>query len=160
MSLSWYRMTGTQDRADDVPNVARPHGRGFGPGGAYGPNGRPIDRNADLPKGPQRENGEPLDWYAECPSSNEYPCPTQYGWRYTGAWKPSRQAFYEKNTQDGEVLLDVYYTTMTVKTSMKHPKQGPNQLLGKMKRESPADFIAILENPRAHVDGRYRQREK
>jgi hypothetical protein len=110
-------------------------------------------------------------------SWDDYPDATEFGWTFTGSNELSRVEFFERlvdsHVNNGGqsssttsstaaapppvlVKLDWYYTTATVKTSMDHPKQGPNQLFGA--QVTPQVYIQILQNPRSHTDVRYHTR--
>jgi hypothetical protein len=57
----------------------------------------------------------------------------------------------------GEVILDVWYSTMTVGTTLTHPIQGRNTLF--RKRVNNSLMIALFRNPRLHTHGKgYRRR--
>lgn len=53
----------------------------------------------------------------------------------------------------GDVKMDYYPTTGTVKTSMNHPTQGPTQLF--RKDLSDTEFTRVAEQPRAHTGKGY-----
>jgi len=91
-------------------------------------------------------------------SFEDYPDPTDFGWKFTGSCELSAVEFFEKlvhyddadknnnnnnHHQDSLpsltgiasigilVKLDFYYSTGTVKTSMDHPTKGSTQLFGR-----------------------------
>lgn len=81
---------------------------------------------------------------------NLYPDPTQFGWEFTGSWGVAE--FFKK---DG-VLLDWYFTTATVKTSLSHPKQGKTQLFAS--KVDSETYRTVLQNPRARTGQRYHRK--
>lgn len=82
-----------------------------------------------------------------------------FGWRFTGSCGNGRAEFLEKDSDDGTVKLDFYYTTGTAKTVLDHPRQDVTQLFGKGSDLSPDLYRQILQNPRAHTGVRYRTRK-
>lgn len=103
---------------------------------------------------PSRYNGQRPHDLTRRVSLVDYPDPAGFGWTFTGSNEVSRVEFFEK---DG-IKLDWYYTTGTLKTSLKHPTQGKTQLFVAGKQISPEMYRKILENPRTHTGARYRKR--
>jgi hypothetical protein len=83
-------------------------------------------------------------------SWHDYPDATTFGWTFTGSWNGTE--FFEK----ANVMLDWYFTTATLKTSLNHPTQGKTQLFAA--QVDPVMYRAILENPRIHTGNRYHTR--
>lgn len=54
---------------------------------------------------------------------------------------------------DGQTRINVYLTTMTVATCLKHPKKGPTQLF--RKNVTVAMLHEIFEYPRKHTGKGY-----
>lgn len=97
-------------------------------------------------------------------SYEDYPDPTQFGWRFTGSCEGGRAEFFEKvdleDNGSSLIKLDFYYTTGTVKTVLDHPRQGVTQLFGKggLSGLTPSLYRQILQNPRTHTNVRYHQK--
>lgn len=107
----------------------------------------------------ERYNGRRPNYYGRRVSRQDYPDPTQYGWRFTGSCEGGRAEFFEKHFgEQGIVKLDFYYTTGTVKTVLDHPRQGVTQLFAKGDSLSPSMYRQILQNPRHHTGNRYHRR--
>ena len=97
-----------------------------------------------------RYNGiRPMDTTARV-SWDQYPDPTDFGWKFTGSHNAVE--FFEK---DG-MKLDWYFTTATIKTSMDHPTKGKTQLFGS--KVTPEVYAQVLLDPRSHTNVRYRTR--
>ena len=62
----------------------------------------------------------------------------------------------KKHEVFGPVQMNVYYTTMTIGTSFKHPSKGKTQLF--RRNCSWANVEAVLKNPRAHIGTGYYKR--
>jgi hypothetical protein len=74
------------------------------------------------------------------------------GWQHTGSNNQARVEFYQR----GDVKMDYYPTTGTVKTSMDHPVQGHTQMF---RRDlSSSQFSAVASNPRAHTGHGYQHK--
>lgn len=58
----------------------------------------------------------------------------------------------------GDMRINIYYTTMTVATCLKHPFKGKTQLF--RRNVTPAQLIRIFENPRVHTFKGYYERRK
>jgi len=61
-------------------------------------------------------------------------------------------SFANKDIKD-RIRINVYYTTMTVGTCLKHPKKGRTQLF--RRRVSMKQLEKIFENPRQHTGKGY-----
>jgi len=91
-------------------------------------------------------------------SSQLYPDPTVFGWKFTGSAEESRVEFFEKKMDTGDVVkLDFYYTTATIKTVLDHPTRGSNQLF--RAQVTSKQYVDIMKNPRAHTGQGYRRKE-
>ena len=104
-----------------------------------------------------RYNGLRPDYAGQRISLEQYPDPTAYGWQFTGSVQESFVEFFEKQMNLGTVKMDFYYTTGTIKTVLHHPTGGKNQLF--RAHVTPEQYVAILQNPRAHTGQGYRRRE-
>jgi len=106
----------------------------------------------------QRYNGlrPSWEWLEKRVPLEEYPDATEYGWTFTGSWEATE--FFEKDLPEGNVKLDWYFTTATVKTSLDHPTKGKTQMFGK--KCNPNQYDKILRNPRVHTGKRYQRRPK
>jgi hypothetical protein len=71
------------------------------------------------------------------------------GWQQTGANNGAKVEFYER----GDVKMDYYPTTGTVKTSMAHPKQGNTQMF--RRGLDHEEFSNVAYNPRSHTGKGY-----
>lgn len=60
---------------------------------------------------------------------------------------------YILNLKRGDVKMNVYLSTLTIQTSMKHPKKGRTQL--NRKNLTPNEVKAVFKNPRAHTKKGY-----
>lgn len=78
----------------------------------------------------------------------EYPDPAseEFMWVFTGSDDAARVEFFETETQDGDVKLDWYFATATVKTSFTHPTQGKTNLFAGT--VNPKTYRQIMKNPR------------
>jgi len=85
-----------------------------------------------------------------------YPCPTKFGWTFTGSVELSHVEFYEKQFGFTTVRMDFYYTTATVKTTLIHPTTGLNQLF--RNTVNGDEWLCILKDPRCHTGRGYRRR--
>lgn len=56
-----------------------------------------------------------------------------------------------------ETRVNVYYSTMTVATALKHPKKGKTQLY--RRNVNGAELRKILDNPRVHLNKGYREKK-
>ena len=57
----------------------------------------------------------------------------------------------------GQVQINVYYTTMTVATALRHPRKGKTQLF---RRHVGRKWLRkIFDNPRIHTGIGYRERK-
>lgn len=57
----------------------------------------------------------------------------------------------------GETRINVYYTTMTVTTCLRHPKHGKTQLF---RRHVDAELLALIfQNPRVHTGRGYKEKD-
>lgn len=65
--------------------------------------------------------------------------------------------FVAENQPEDPILIDVYYTTRTVKTLLKHPKQGFSQLFRSDAYSSLSELREIMVNPRIHTGKGYRK---
>lgn len=109
----------------------------------------------NIPTTPRYNRIRP-DYEGQRVNERLYPDPTTYGWTFTGSQQASRVEFFERPMNVGLVKLDFYYTTGTVKTTLYHPTTGPNQLFrGGL---TPEQYVAVLNNPRAHTNQGYRRR--
>eukprot|EP00977_Amphora_coffeiformis_P012684 scaffold3199_cov165-Amphora_coffeaeformis.AAC.7 len=104
-----------------------------------------------------RYNGQrPTDLSKRIPG---YPDATEYGWAFTGS-ADNVVEFFQKTMENGTLVkLDFYFTTGTVKTSLRHPTQGKTQMFAKS-GVTPDMYVKILENPRAHTGVRYKRKAK
>jgi len=104
-----------------------------------------------------RYNGQrPTDLSKRVPG---FPDATEYGWTFTGS-ADNVVEFFQKTMMDGTLVkLDFYFTTGTVKTSLKHPTQGKTQMFAK-ERVTPDLYVQILKNPRVHTGSRYKNKPK
>lgn len=71
--------------------------------------------------------------------------PQDYGWKYQGSNETSKVDFYQR----GDVKMDYYHSTGTVKTSMQHPAQGNTQMF--RRNLNDGEFAKVCENPRTHT---------
>jgi len=104
-----------------------------------------------------RYNGQrPADLSKRVPG---FPDATEYGWIFTGS-ADNVVEFFQKTMMDGTLVkLDFYFTTGTVKTSLKHPNQGKTQMFAK-EGVTPDLYVQILKNPRVHTGSRYKNKTK
>ncbi len=86
-----------------------------------------------------------------------YPEPSNYGWKFTGSCEMTKTEFYERNGEEGVVMLDFCFTTGTVQTVLNHRLDGQIVLFAKGKSLLPDVFIKILQNPQLS-DSRYKRR--
>ena len=85
-------------------------------------------------------------------------------WAFLEEWKVDRFdpehaliRFIKQSKTQGEMILDVWYSTMTVGTTLTHPIQGRNTLF--RRRVNNSLMIALFRNPRLHTHGKgYRRR--
>lgn len=63
-----------------------------------------------------------------------------------------------KGEKENRTRVNVYYTTMTVGTALKHPTKGKTQLF--RRNVSPAMLERILKNPRTHTQRGYYERRR
>jgi len=63
---------------------------------------------------------------------------------------------FRKNINGAKARINVWWTTMTVGTSLKHPIKGKTQLF----RRNVSDklMIMIFQNPRVHTDRGYQRK--
>jgi len=110
--------------------------------------------------GPRYNNRRPDSSNTTRVPFTDYPDPTEFGWTFTGSTQASRVEFFEKNSANamGDVRLDWYYTTGTIKTTLHHPTTGTNQLF--RNTVTPEEYQRILKNPRVHTDRGYRRNEQ
>jgi ribosome-binding protein aMBF1 (putative translation factor) len=91
---------------------------------------------------------------------DEYPDPTAFQWTFTGSSKSRPVEYFEKDfgPEVGLVLLDMYYTTGTVKTTLLHPTRGDERVLfsNDNGRISSHSYRKILKEPCSHNNRRYR----
>ncbi len=82
----------------------------------------------------------------------------EHGWQVERFDIGHRLIRFKKTIEGmGQVLLDVWYSTMTVGTTLNHPLKGRNTLF--REHVSPSLLIAILRNPRLHTWGKgYRRK--
>lgn len=76
-----------------------------------------------------------------------YPEPSHYGWRFTGSCETRRVEFYEREVENGTVLLDVDFMVGTVRTVFNHRVDGQIVLFGKGKSLLPDVYQKVLLNP-------------
>jgi hypothetical protein len=94
-------------------------------------------------------------------SYDEYPDPTAFQWKFTGSSKSRPVEYFEKDfgPQVGVVLLDMYYTTGTVQTTLLHPTRGDERVLfsnDNNSRISTHSYRKILKEPCSHNNRRYK----
>ena len=77
-----------------------------------------------------------------------------YGWVFE--WhKPEYSELYFRR---GGVGLTIWYSKMTVRTAMTHPRMGNTQMY--RKRVDMALMETLLDNPRAHTNKGYLKKSK
>lgn len=89
---------------------------------------------------------------------HRYPEPSNFGWTYTGCCpKTGKVEFYERQSENGVVLMDFDFMTGTVKTVLNHPMDGQIPMFAKGKSLLPDVFQKVLQNPQ-FSDARFRRR--
>lgn len=87
-----------------------------------------------------------------------YPEPSNFGWKFTGSdVTTGRTEFFEREIENGLVLLDFDFMTGTVRTVLVHRMKGSTQLFGKGKSLLPDVYVKILQNP-CFSDSRFQRR--
>ncbi|KAG7370068.1 hypothetical protein IV203_027814 [Nitzschia inconspicua] len=96
-------------------------------------------------------------------SYDEYPDPTAFQWKFTGSSKSKPVEYFEKDfgPEVGVVLLDMYYTTGTVKTVLIHSNCGARieqrvLFSNDQPTISTQSFRKILKDPCSHNNRRYK----
>lgn len=79
--------------------------------------------------------------------------PVNHGWSYQGCNEASKVEYYQR----GDVKMDYYPTTGTVKTSMNHPSQGNTQMFRRDLTDS--EFSSVAYNPRQHTGKGYQTKK-
>jgi hypothetical protein len=78
----------------------------------------------------------------------------QYGWECLGMQDHTKILFFKRE----EVILNVYFTSMTVATCLNHLNHGRTQLF---RRNVSMDTLKrIFKNPRAHTGAGYLKKHK
>jgi ribosome-binding protein aMBF1 (putative translation factor) len=92
-------------------------------------------------------------------SYDDYPDPTVFQWKFTGSSKSRPVEYFEKDfgPEVGVVLLDMHYTTGTVKTTLIRARRGEHRVLfsNDQQRISPSSFRKILKEPCSYNNRRY-----
>lgn len=79
-----------------------------------------------------------------------------YGWEFICFQPKSTLLSYGRTVDDVKQRINVYYTNMTIGTSLEHPIKGKTQLF---RRHVTDELLAkIFENPRTHTNKGYRFR--
>jgi hypothetical protein len=82
----------------------------------------------------------------------------KHGWTYEGASGNETVLIFSRTRKGIHQQVDVYHTTHTVKTSLKHPKQKKTQLF---RRHVDMEVLEqIFINPRVHTTGGYHNKEE
>lgn len=71
------------------------------------------------------------------------------GWRCVGCYGASYHVIFER----GKQKMNVYLTTLTIQTALKHPKSGRTQL--NRKGLSLMEIEQVFKNPRTHTGKGY-----
>jgi len=85
---------------------------------------------------------------------------SRYGWSYVDyQWSQGELVILEKSDGNDRMKLNVWCTTGTVGSFLKHPRQGKTQLF---RRECHTwdDLYAVFANPRTHGLGGYHERRE
>lgn len=77
----------------------------------------------------------------------------EHGWKRT-AWQPNIQMV--SYVREG-CRMNIYLTTGTISTSLRHPTKGRTQLFRRKLRHE--QIVAVLKKPRAHVGCGYYRRD-
>ncbi len=76
----------------------------------------------------------------------------RYGWRIEAA-KDKTLLIFNRIKDNEHQQINVWWTRMTIATSLKHPKRGKTQLYGR--NIDAALLEKIFNNPRVHTGKRY-----
>lgn len=90
-------------------------------------------------------------------SYQSYPEPSNYGWKFTGSCESSKNEYYEREVENGTVLMDFQFMTGTVRTVLNHRMDGQIALFAKGKSLLPDIYQNVLRNPQ-FSDMRFRRR--
>lgn len=71
-------------------------------------------------------------------------------WKFIDYQPDSSMISFGKEIGGSKARINVYYTKMTVGTSMTHPKKGKTQLF--RKHVTPKFLKKLFENPRTHSE--------
>ena len=85
---------------------------------------------------------------------------SRYGWTYVDyQWSQGELVILEKSDGNDRMKLNVWCTTGTVGSFLKHPRQGKTQLF---RRDCHTwdDLYAVFANPRTHGLGGYHERRE
>lgn len=74
---------------------------------------------------------------------------------YENGWTMIKfhESNYIMNLERGKVKMNVYLTTLTIQTSMNHPKKGKTQL--NRKKLTQNELKTVFKNPRVHTKKGY-----
>lgn len=75
-----------------------------------------------------------------------------HGWKCTGFYAASYHVILER----GKEQMNVYLTTLTIQTALKHPKKGRTQL--NRKGLSLIEIEQVFINPRTHTGKGYHKK--
>lgn len=122
-----------------------------------------IERNAQMPKGawaakvPSWEEDKPVEWSTIKIKTDGPPklkairrLAHENGWRELWHREDESRIRFKRGT---DILLDIWYSKMTIGTILTHPTKGRNQLF--RKNVSQDMLKRIIENPRVHTDEGY-----
>lgn len=90
-------------------------------------------------------------------SYQSYPEPSNYGWKFTGSCESSKNEYYEREVENGTVLMDFQFMTGTVRTVLNHRMDGQISLFAKGKSLLPDIYQNVLHNPQ-FSDIKFRRR--
>jgi hypothetical protein len=77
----------------------------------------------------------------------------QFGWKNISTNIVTKLVSYAKIIDNNAVRIDIYYTTMTVTVSLKHPKKDKTQL--HRRNVTDKELEDIFKNPRTHTGKGY-----
>lgn len=81
----------------------------------------------------------------------------KYGWKIEKA-KDKSLLIFNRIVNGQHQQLNIWFTRMTIATSLNHPKRGKTQLFGK--NIGAALLEKIMNNPRHHTGKRYYEKKK
>jgi len=82
----------------------------------------------------------------------------KHGWKLTAHQANIGMVSFSKTIDELPARINIYTSTMTVATSLTHPKQGKTQLY--RKHVDKILMIDIFKNPRVHTNAGYQRKRK